>query len=225
MGPSDAVRNPERLRFFSSFGIEPSRIRSVKQIHSRRVIPAEEIPVLPAEEAGGSPRGDPGSEAGFSEADGLVTGDRTLVLAVTVADCVPVFLWDRHGRGFGIVHSGWKGTGIVLEAVKLLGERYRIPPGDLNGFIGPAIGPCCYEVDPDRARLFRNEWGPAAAVERAGRFFLDLPGTNRRILERAGVGEIDSVERCTCCSPELGSYRRQGSGAFSRMIAFIGYLV
>lgn len=204
MGPSEDIRNPNRLDYFTRLGIEPSRVRGVKQIHSRRVVTAFREP---------------------APADGLVSGCRDLVLSVTVADCVPIFLWDRHERGFGIVHSGWKGTGIVLDAVSLLEEKYGIPASDLRAYIGPSIGPCCYEVDSERARRFRDEWGQTAVVEGEGKSRLDLPGTNWRLLVDAGIGEIDTAGKCTCCSPELGSYRRQGSAGFTRMIAFIGYLV
>ena len=210
MGPSEDVRNPNRLEYFERLGIEPRSTRSVKQVHSRRVVAAEELPDI---------------RSGLPEADGLVSGSRDLCLTITVADCVPLYLWDRNGRGFGIVHSGWKGTGIVLEAVRLLEKRYAVPPADLCAFVGPAIGPCCYRVDSGRARGFRDEWGAPAVIERGGKSYLDLPGTNRRLLERSGVGRIDVSGLCTCCSPDLGSYRRQGRAAFSRMIAFIGYLV
>lgn len=227
MGPSDDIYNADRLEFFARFGIDPARVRSVKQVHSRRVLIAEEFssfmtPVMQGPDSYGEV---PEARPPVPEADGLVSASRDLVLAVTVADCVPIFLWDRYARGFGVVHSGWKGTGIALDAVRLLEENYGVVPADLKACIGPAIGPCCYEVDAERARVFREEWGEDAALVREGRSYLDLPGTNRRLLEKAGVARVDAADRCTCCSPDLGSYRRQGSTAFSRMIAFIGYLV
>ena len=63
------------------------------------------------------------SDTNEKTGDGIITQNRGLLTVVTVADCVPVFLFDSESGFFGVVHSGWKGTGIVKNAVQLAGEK------------------------------------------------------------------------------------------------------
>jgi YfiH family protein len=199
---------PWRRRLFARLGVEPRQVRCVRQVHSRIVVRVEgsEAPPDPA-----------------VEADGIVTDAADLLLTVTVADCLPIFLADRRTGAFALVHSGWKGTGIALEAVRMMASAYGTRAADLAVTIGPGIGPCCYTVPVERSDRFRSEFGPRA-VERAsdGSFRLDLREANVAMLEREGVEEIVVISDCTSCNPLLGSFRRQGPRAFTRMLAFIG---
>ncbi len=191
-------------RLFARLGVEaPAWVR---QIHSRRVLVAG---------AGISPG------APLGEGDGLVTDAPGVFLAVTVADCLPIFLAERDGRAVGLVHSGWRGTGIAAEAVREMGRRWAVAPQRITATIGPGIGSCCYRVEEERYRGFRRDFGAASARGAAGDRRLDLVAANLRLLRDAGVGEIVVSGDCTCCNPLLGSFRRQGS-AFTHMAAFIG---
>ena len=152
----------------------------------------------------------------------MVTARQGTALTVTVADCLPVFLTDRRLGVFSLVHSGWKGTGIALAAVRTMAERFGSRPSDLSITIGPGIGVCCYEVPEERAALFGREFGEESVVREPGRGpRLDLRAANVRLLTRAEVGEIVVVTDCTRCSDFLGSYRRQGAAEYTLMLAYI----
>jgi YfiH family protein len=214
-------RNPRREAFFRSLGAEPAAVYACTQRHSRDVLAVDR----------NSPNsGPPG--------DGLVSRDFRVALSVTVADCLPVFLYDTRGGGdapgggFALVHSGWRGTGIVLEALRLMAGHTR--PGDIAAVLGPCIRGCWYRVDEGRAREFEAEFGgPGGAyplgpvirpVHRDSRepgFYLNLQAANVRLLTNAGVRNIAVCEDCTFTDERLGSFRREGKG-YTRMAAVLG---
>jgi polyphenol oxidase len=153
----------------------------------------------------------------------MVTDRAELLLTITVADCLPIYLVDRRTGAFALVHSGWKGTGIVVEAVRTMASVYGTRAADLAVTIGPGIGACCYTVPDERYELFRARFGPEA-VQRGpdGSCRLDLRAANELLLEREGVERVTTITDCTSCNPLLGSFRREGPAAFTRMLAFIG---
>jgi polyphenol oxidase len=202
-----------RESFLRGAGLDPASCLGLRLAHSRRVLMPERGDEL--ESLAGAD--------GASGADGIILRDRGLSASVTVADCMPIWILDRDSGAFGVLHSGWRGTGILAAAVRLLGERLGSRPEALAVILGPAIGACCYAVPEDRARAFAAEFGEAAAPRRDGRAFIDLRAANVSLAERAGVGSLLSIEACTCCDPRLGSYRRQGPEAFTRMLAACGY--
>ena len=195
---------PPHTDLLAAIGVETARARCLRQVHSRRVVVVD---------------GEPADDLAEVEADGMVTARPDLLLTVTVADCLPVFLLDTASGAFGIVHSGWKGTGIVVDALRLMAARFGTRAGQVAAAIGPGIGACCYEVPAEDTEEFRARFGPHAV----GRGPAAGPArANIALLSAEGVTSISVVEECTCCSPRLGSYRRQGATDFSRMLAFIG---
>ncbi|MEW5919254.1 MAG: polyphenol oxidase family protein, partial [Gemmatimonadota bacterium] len=83
------------------------------------------------------------------DADGHLTNTPSTALAVTLADCVPIFLSHASGM-IGLLHAGWRGTsaGIVGRAIEEL--RFRgVPAHELSAHLGPAICGKCYEVGPE----------------------------------------------------------------------------
>lgn len=198
---------PWRVRLFAALGVDPGRVRCVRQVHSCTVVRID---------------GSESPDGPFVEADGMATDRPDLLLTVTVADCLPIFLADRRTGAFALVHSGWRGTGIVVEAVRLMAAAYGARAADLAAAIGPGIGPCCYNVPAERYDRFRARYGPRA-VQRGldGSLRLDLRAANAVLLEREGVGDVASICDCTSCNPLLGSFRREGA-AFTRMLAFVG---
>lgn len=83
-----------------------------------------------------------------TQADGHIAPDRGTALAVTIADCVPVFI--AHPSGVvAALHSGWRGTAarIVERAIERLRGR-GLRPAELRMHLGPAICGECYEVSP-----------------------------------------------------------------------------
>jgi copper oxidase (laccase) domain-containing protein len=102
-------------------------------------------------------------------------------------------------------------------------------PGDVYAALGPAIGPCCYEVGEDVAEKWRHVAGAeftGALEARADRFQFDLSAANLLVLRRAGVltEHIETASICTrCCGEHWFSHRGQGAntGRFGAMIALI----
>lgn len=201
-----------RRRLFGGLGVDPERLASCGQVHGRGI----------ALVAG------PGR---VEATDALVTATPGLTLAVSCADCVPVFLLDPVTPAAGIVHAGWKGTLARLAAltVRFMARRLGSRPSDIVAAVGPSIGACCYEVGPDVAaeaedRLGRGVLLPAGA----GRLHLDLWEANRLALVSAGLeaSRVHLAGLCTCCREDLfHSHRRAsragGGGRAGRMVGLV----
>jgi YfiH family protein len=212
--PGEAGGNPCREALFRALGLDARRVPALRQVHSRDVLEAA-----------------PGRLPFGVRADGMVCRDKEIFLSVTVADCLPVFLYDTGGSGgFGLVHSGWKGTGIALKALRLMEAKWGVRPEETAAVLGPCIRSCCYRVDGERANAFEAEFGgpggeyPLGRVteERAGGFFINLQAANARLLANAGIRNIAVCENCTFTDERLGSFRREGPG-FTRMAALLGH--
>lgn len=217
MGFGDDHNRARRDRWLSDSGFDPELAAAPDLVHSRAVIEA------------GVARRRGAADGRRREADGLVSrgrasgGDPVGCLVITVADCMPIFLYDTGTGAFGLLHSGWKGTGILAEAVAAMGRLYGTGPADVSAVFGPRIGACCYVVDEARAAAYAREFGSAAVARPDGRPRLDLVAANLAIAERLGLGSVDVIAGCTCCDTRFGSFRRQGAGRFTRMAAVIGY--
>jgi YfiH family protein len=173
--------------------------------------------------ADGSPDNQNAKEIELGRGDGIVTSRHDIVLGITVADCVPILVADRRTGAFGLLHSGWRGTGILCNAVSLMRERYESVPDDLVVTLGPAISVESYPVDRARAESFAAEFGAECVAERNGQFHLDLATANERLARALGVSCVNRVDQCTAKERLLGSYRRQGSNDFTRMLVLVGY--
>jgi hypothetical protein len=161
------------------------------------------------------------------EADGVATATPATLVGVVTADCVPILLLVPQRRVAAAVHAGWRGAsaGIVDVALAHLRAGFGVEPGDVEAAMGPAIGPCCYEVGPEVRAAFRTTSGEttADAWRRSGaRDVLDLRVAVRALLYAAGVRRVDIVGPCTRCSPDHCSYRRDGAEA-GRQVSFIGW--
>jgi YfiH family protein len=131
------------------------------------------------------------------QADAQVTSNPDLTPLVMVADCLPVAMVGPGG--VAMAHCGWRGLagGIVARVADAVEAEAAA--------IGPGIGPCCYEVGEEVLSAFADLDGVAR-----GRM-LDLTAVATALLERAGVGTIESSGLCTSCNPELFySHRRDG---------------
>lgn len=194
------IRETERRNvFLQALGIDPLLVRACTQTHSRKVLVAD--------------------ERGLPEADGLISAG--VYLSVTVADCLPVYLLDTETATFALVHSGWKGTGIVLDALALMKAR----PETVTAVLGPCICVDCYHVDEDRRRQFEDAFGGSGGAYPLGPLVkgnaLNLQAANARLLANAGVRNIAVCDNCTFTDERLGSFRREGAH-FTRMLALAG---
>ncbi len=164
-----------------------------------------------------------GTETYQKQGDGMITDNLLLMPVVTVADCVPIFFYDSVNNVFGVVHSGWKGTGIIGDAIKTAVEKYGCNVKNISVAIGPHIGDCCYDVYGERVEYFLNNFGLKTITEKTEnnekKYMLSLTEANLSVLRNAGVPEENIVVAtdCTCCTKfgdgtnVFGSFRRQAA--------------
>lgn len=153
------------------------------------------------------------------EADGFVGRAMGRLFAVTVADCVPVYLVDTRSSTFGLLHAGWRGAaaGILGRALELLEERFGRPAEAYRVHLGPSICGDCYEVGPEVPAAFGRR------VE--GKSRLDVGAELAAEAEARGVPE-EQVSRsplCTQCDGALLHSHRGGGPQAGRMAAYFGW--
>jgi len=151
------------------------------------------------------------------EADGHVTASTGVLLAVALADCVPVYLVHPGRRTVCLIHAGWRGiaAGILGRGIETLRDRMAVEPEELVFHAGPSICGECYEVGPEVHEALGLEV-PATPAP------VDL---RRRLAEEAhdhGVPEeeITISTRCTLCGPRIFFSHRGGDAG--RQVGFLG---
>lgn len=162
------------------------------------------------------------------ECDGIVTNQPGIMIAVCVADCVPILLHDPVKRVVAALHAGWQGTAarIAQKGVEAMAAMFGCNRKDIMAAIGPHIAPCCYEVDRPVREAFRKgglAWDLVAKEQAEEKWLLDLGAANRHVLVDAGLlpAQVQSTDHCVSCNQELFfSYRRDG-GDTGRQVGFI----
>jgi polyphenol oxidase len=151
--------------------------------------------------------------------DGWTTSARGVLLTVTIADCIPVYL-AVPGRGVALLHAGWRGTagGILHRGVSRLSGTTGASPREMIMHCGVGICGDCYEVGVEvMERCGVRIGGP-------GPFHLDLRG---RLLDEAHALGLEAITSSTWCSAHdhdrFYSHRRS-RGADGRMAAYAGML-
>jgi YfiH family protein len=159
--------------------------------------------------------------------DGLLTQEPGLVLGITVADCLAIFIFDSRKKAIGILHAGWRGIekGITREAIRKMNENFGTDPENCEILLSPSIGSCCYEVKEDVYEPITRSLGGTNALEkRNGKVFLDLCKAAIVQMEKEGVKNIHLQQNdlnCTSCHVEdYFSYRKE-TGKTGRMLAII----
>lgn len=145
------------------------------------------------------------------QGDALVSIDPRWILLVSVADCCPILVWSTESEAFGVVHAGWRGcvAGVVTAALQKMVSLGATPSG-LRAWLGPCIGARKFEVGPEVAEQFRDEFVTRSDTPKP---HVDLRAAVRLQLEDFGVpaGQITAAADCTYERPELyWSYRRDG---------------
>lgn len=163
-------------------------------------------------------------EGVLGEGDALVSRQPGIWMGVRTADCVPLILADPLHQAVGVVHAGWRGTvnRIATRTLERMAAEFGTRPADVIAAVGPAIGPCCYQVGADVARQFAPWW--ADLRESDSQAHVDITATLQRQLTADGVqpAHISMVGSCTRCgsSGRYHSFRRDGAAA-GRMISAV----
>ena len=165
----------------------------------------------------------------MASVDALVTNEPGVTLVTHYADCTPLFFADPEKKVIALAHAGWKGTvGTIGEAVvECMTEDYGCDLTDIIAVVGPAIGACCYEVDPPVFEQFASltELKPAYFTKSLGhgKYLIDLKETNRRMLMDAGLLSINITisDVCTKCNSGLLYSHRASGGKRGGLIAMM----
>lgn len=178
----DPARVAENRRLVcDSLGLDVARLAVNRQRHSPTVHRAEP-----------GVRDEPG--------DGLWSDEPGQPMLALSADCVPIAVGTTGGPArLALLHAGWRGLagGVVDAGVRALGGAPSA------AVVGPAVGPCCYEVGPEVSTRFD--------ADLTSNGILDLWSAAERALRRAGVAKVERVDLCTRCNPDLFfSHRRSG---------------
>ena len=149
--------------------------------------------------------------------DGWTTSAAGILLTVTIADCIPVYL-VVPGRAVALLHAGWRGmaSGILARGVSRLASATATAPDQIVMHCGVGICGDCYEVGVEVMA------GCGAPHQGAGPFHLDL---RSRLMDEAramGIGTITSSEWCSAHDRDQFYSHRRSLGADGRMVAYVG---
>jgi hypothetical protein len=196
-------------------GFSAARLTTLSQIHSD---------IVHAVEPGADDR------SVTREGDALITRQFGVAIAVQVADCFPILLFDRDSGAMAAVHSGWRGTAarILSKTLACMEQAFGARRESMMVAIGPGIRSCCMQVGPEVSERFGQEYpGHSLARPQAGRegkYLLDMPAALTLQCAEAGIpsDQIFDIGLCTRCrSDEFFSYRAEGAAA-GRMVGLIG---
>lgn len=208
VGDDEAAVLENRSRVLASIGAGLDDLVVAEQVHGCRV------GIVERRDAG---RGAHGLRDAIPSTDALVTTERGLVLAILVADCAPVVLFDPEAGVLGAVHAGWRGAtaGVLEAAVTAMAELGARAERMLAG-VGPAVAPGRYEVGEDVVHACTEHFGsaePWARPGRPGHWWFDLPGVVGHALRLAGLGEEQIVDcgRSTGAAGPFYSFREEGT--------------
>ena len=148
--------------------------------------------------------------ADFPECDAFWSEEPGVGMLLVTADCLPIAIARSGGErpGLALVHAGWRGLlgGVVESASRALGR------GPTKAVLGPAIGPCCFEVSEEVAASFRRRFGRRVASGRNVNLWLAAESA----LAAAGCNAAERIELCTSCHPELFFSHRRDHGQTGR---------
>lgn len=199
------VLNNRKL-FFRELGLKPEQIAFQKQIHSGIVTYVDKGGLI-------------------AESDAMITDKPGIGLAISVADCTPVFIYDQKQKIIAAIHAGWRGTKecIVENTIKKLKNDFNVHPRNLYCYIGPSISQPNYEVGSEVAEQFDEEY----LLKKDGKIYLDVRTANYDMLIESGVpvSHVQVSNLCTYANNSLlHSYRKDGqvSGRGYGVIAMKG---
>lgn len=212
----DSLRDKEisenRKRFLNKLGVDSNSLVSANLIH------ANTIQTVATSNTGKT----------IAKTDGLIADNKNLFLSITVADCLPIFLYDFEKEIVGLIHGGWRSLAkdILPLAIRKLTNDFNSKPENILAGIGPGISQCHYEVKEDILTKFKS-FPSNIFIKRNGKTFLDLKKVAELQLLNCGVKKknIEVNPECTyCLSNKYFSYRRDKSEVLETMIAAIGTL-
>lgn len=184
-----------------------------KDVVVARLAHSSKIATVGIQEKG---RGVTDIQKAIPETDGLLTFEKGIFLMITVADCLPIFIYDPVLQSVGILHAGWRG--IIDQIVKSAIEKFKTngsDPANLICGLGPGICQKHFIVKKDVLGKFHTIY-PKATLVRNHDGYVDLKRAVLLDLKNAGVSRenIEASHDCPVCQNGLyGSHRKEGKGA------------
>jgi len=149
--------------------------------------------------------------------DGWVTTAPGVLLTVTVADCIPVYL-AVPGKGVALLHAGWRGIagGILGRGIERLLTQTSAKPADVVMHCGVGICGSCYEVGSEVLS------GCGLPSDGPGPWHLDLRRTLAEQGGGLGIRRVTLSSRCTAHDRPTFYSHRASKGSDGRMVAYLG---
>ena len=193
VGDDKSIVEKNRNDFCEALGLSVENVGYQRQTHSD---------IVQVIECGGD----------NGESDSMITTKKNLGLAIIVADCTPVFIFDKKNKVIAAVHSGWRGTEkkILYKTLENLKSNFASVPENLIVYLGPSISQANYEVGTEVAEKFDSKF----VIGINEKLYLDVNGINYQMLLDFGIpkNQIQKSELCTYEFKDLlHSYRRDGS--------------
>lgn len=165
----------------------------------------------------------------YSDIDALITNEIDVPLAMTFADCVPIFFLDPVNKVVAIAHSGWRGTvkKIGEKVINLMLKDYKCNLENILIGIGPSIGVCCFEVDEEVYKQFLlleflddNNW----FEKKDNKYYINLWTVIKTMFLKMGIPKenITVTDLCTKCNSDIFFSHRATNGMRGSMAGIIG---
>ena len=192
VGDDEKIVKENRKTFFTEPGLSEENVAIQKQTHSNIVRYVTKGGIV-------------------GESDAMFTDKKKLGLAIGVADCTPIFIFDPENKIIAGVHSGWRGTEkrILEKTILKLKSEFNSKPEKLVAYIGPSISQKNYEVGKEVADQFDDKY----KIKKGEKYLLDVASANYDMLINSGLQQ-HNIEKSNLCTYEekdlLHSYRRDG---------------
>lgn len=151
--------------------------------------------------------------------DSIITKEKNIGIGVVTADCLPVVLYDTKNHAIGVIHAGWRGLSgkIIANTVCKMKKTFGTKSIDIEVYLGPSAGVCCYEVQMDFLPHFPDSVFEKKIIEtRSGKFYFNQrQSAFVELLEnKVNAAAIHfSKNSCTICQPGFCSARMQKENA------------
>ena len=196
-----------RTRFFESLGIKTSRVAHSYQVHRDKILKVTRCKA-------------------YEGYDALITANKNSFMSVTVADCVPILIYDAKNQAVAAIHAGWKGTvaDITAKTIQMMQVEFDTNPADCYAYVGTCIDESSFEVGEKVAELFGYEFKKLIKTGKKVKFFVDLKKANAAQLMKCGVPEnqIEISSFSTVLDNKDYFSHRKEKGKIGRMMALIG---
>lgn len=206
------ILNKKNLkRFLENLGVLEKDIFFLNQIHSPRIVMADNPDFK-----------------NMSEGDGFITGKKGKLLAIVTADCLPIIFYEKKKKIIGVAHAGYKG--IYKGIVKEMMNKFRGMEGNTKNIqiaVGPSIGVCCYDVFIERKKIFEDKFGVDFVKNNRGRYYLDLKKIAFRLFVSEGIKKenIEISKICTRCNRDkFFSYRGDKKDNYGEFVTVAGLI-